>query len=94
VTSDQRKLLGIVLAYLFGLYLKAYFEDHLASWLAPWLARMAKPIPKHPDSSLEISTRSFEELKARGNEITWAKLGSKFNPRPGASAMGEWEIKS
>lgn len=36
-----------------------------------------KPI-KHPDGSLEISIKSFEQLKPRGDKVTWT-IGTKFN---------------
>lgn len=54
---------------------------------------MAEKPLRHPDGSLEVSIKSFEQLKSRGNKITWAALGSKWNRAPGQSAMGEIVIE-
>ena len=48
--------------------------------LAPWLQRMADKPLKLPDSSLDISIRSFEELKPRSDKVTWV-LGTEFEAK-------------
>lgn len=45
--------------------------------LAPWLEKMAEKPLRHPDGSLEISIKSFEQLKPRSETVTWV-LGTKF----------------
>ena len=61
--------------------MKARFAELLATVaaerIAPWLARMAERPLRHPDGSLELSIKSFEQLKARGDRVTWT-LGTRW----------------